>query len=122
MGNSKFDSLTNEQKEKFEKFGEIYNDNELKLPSGNVYTFTKLNHKKRLKVFARFQSLERQGMMFFDSPDFEVVERIIEDCVLVDGMQLSKKQNHWDEHTADFLTFYTYAMGAISYPFLQGGS
>lgn len=105
-----------------EQIKQAYDDNEATLPSGNTYEFTKLNHKKRLKVFTRFQLLEELGMMFFDSPDFEIVSKIIEDSVLFNGMQISKLPNHWEENPQDFFLFYNTAMGVISYPFLQGKS
>lgn len=107
--------------EQINKFKEIYEDKELKLPSGNVYKFTELNHKKRLKVFTRFQSLQKLELMFFDSNEFEIVQNIIDNCVVFDGMQLSKLPNHWDKNTSEMITFYTHAMGAISYPFFAGG-
>lgn len=112
--------MTDNQDLSLDKFKEIYEDGEMTLPSGVTYQFTKLNHKQRLKVFTRFQSLESQGLMFFDSPEFEIIEKIIENSILVDKIQLSKLFNHWEDNASEFFTFYTNAMGAISYPFLSG--
>ena len=112
--------MDNEQSIDINKFKEIYEDGKLELPSGNIYVFTKLNHKQRLKVFTRFQDFESKGLMFFDpdSESFKVVEKIIEDHVVVNQLQLSKSPKHWEDNANEFFTFYTYAMGAISYPFL----
>jgi len=114
--------LKESQAQAREQIKQCFDDNEATLPSGNTYTFTKLNHKRRLKVFTRFQLLEKHELMFFDSPDFEVVEKIVEESVLFDGMQLSKLDGHWDRHPQDFFMFYKTAMGVISYPFLSGAN
>lgn len=114
-------NLPAEQKEQIAKLKEIYNDGEVTLPSGNTYKFTELNYKKRLKIFTRFQALEEKGIVFFDSDDFEVAQNIIDQCTIFDKMQLSKLPNHWDSYTNEMLTFYTYAMGALSYPFFPDG-
>lgn len=116
------DALKAIQAEAREQIKQCFEENEVTLPSGNTYTFTKLNHKRRLKVFTRFQLLEEQELMFFDSPDFDVVEKIVEETVLFNGMQLSKLEGHWDTHPQDFFLFYKTAMGVISYPFLSGES
>jgi len=120
MTNTEKDESLSLQVEAREEIRKAFEDKAATLPSGNTYNFTTLTHKKRLKVFTRFQLLEEQGLMFFDSTDFEIVQGIIDDTVLFDGMQLSKLKDHWEENAHDFFLFYRTAMGVISYPFLHG--
>lgn len=121
MEEKAINNLPDDQKKQIAKLKEIYDDGEVTLPSGNTYKFTELNYKKRLKIFTRFQALEEKGVAFFDSDDFEVAQNIIDQCTVFDNMLLSKLPKHWDNYTNEMLTFYTYAMGALSYPFFPDG-
>lgn len=99
----------------------VYDDGEAEI-NGRTYQFLKMKHKKRRKVFAFFSRI--QGMIaandfsFMDSPDFEPVEAVIEDAVMIDNSLLSKLEDHWDRHPEDYIMFVITALGAISYPFL----
>lgn len=96
--------------------------------NGTEYTFTKFTHKERKKVFSFLTSVMNMQtgdyrMDFWDEPRFEAVEDLINSKVMVDGIQISKKPNFWDddEYAADYVVFMLLAMQVISYPFLQGG-
>jgi hypothetical protein len=96
--------------------------------NGTAYTFTKFTHKERKKVFAFLSSVNNPStgavrMDFWDEPRFEAIEELINSKVMVDGVQISKKPNFWDneEYAADYVAFMLLAMQVISYPFIQGG-
>lgn len=100
----------------------VFEDEEAEI-NGRVYQFTKTNHKKRRKVFAFYTKigsrLQSGDMSFLDSPEFEPVEKVINDIVMVDGELLSRKTDHWDEYPEDYITFIGTALGVISYPFMR---
>lgn len=92
--------------------------------NGRDYVITPINHIRRRKVFAYFTHIQndlmRQDMWFLDSPDWREVEKIIEDHVTYDDIQISKRSNHWEEFPEDYILFVQTMMGALSYPFLSG--
>ncbi len=94
--------------------------------NGREYHITKLNHKKRRKVFAFFTSvqdqLQRGNMAFLDSDEWAEVEKVIENVVMFEGDLLSKRPDHWEQYPQDYLIFVSTMLGAISYPFLSGMS
>jgi len=104
----------------------VHDDQAATLPSGREYTLTKMTHKQRRRVFAFFTRNQRQirigDFSFLDSSEFEPVEKVIMDTVLFEGAQISKLPNIWDDQPEDYVIFITTMLGAISYPFLQGGS
>jgi len=104
----------------------VYDDQSATLPSGREYTLTKMTHKQRRRVFAFFTKNQRDirnGVYsFLDSAEFEPVEKVIMDTVLFEGTQISKLPNIWDEQPEDYVIFITTMLGALSYPFLKGGS
>ena len=104
----------------------VHDDQSATLPSGREYTLTKMTHKQRRRVFAFFTKKQREiqngDFSFLDSAEFEPVEKVIMDTVLFEGAQISKLPNIWDEQPEDYVIFITTMLGAISYPFLGGGS
>ena len=91
--------------------------------NGRDYTFTKMVHKQRRKVFAFFTKVQdmmtRGDMSFLDWDEFERVEAVIASVVLFNDSALSKLDTHWDNYAEDYVPFITTAMGVISYPFLS---
>ena len=92
--------------------------------NGRTYQFVKMTHKKRRRVFAYYThvkaSVQVGDLWFLDSPEFETVEEAINEAVMFDGSLLSKiSEKHWDEYPEDYMTFFSTAMGVISYPFLS---
>ena len=104
----------------------VHDDQSATLPSGREYKLTKMTHKQRRRVFAFFTKKQREiqngDFSFLDSAEFEPVEKVIMDTVLFEDAQLSKSPNHWEEYPEDYVIFITTMLGAISYPFLGGGS
>jgi hypothetical protein len=104
----------------------VYDDQSATLPSGREYTLTKMTHKQRRRVFAFFtrnqRDIQNGVYSFLDSAEFEPVEKVIMDTVLFEGTQISKLPNIWDEQPEDYVIFITTMLGALSYPFLKGGS
>lgn len=106
-----------------DKLKEVYEDGAAEI-NGRTYEFGKMVHKQRRKIFSFFtfaqHDLERGDFSFLDSERFEAIEKIISGVVLYDGMQLSKRPDHWEEFPEDYIIFTTTALGVISYPFLRG--
>jgi len=104
----------------------VYDEQSATLPSGREYTLTKMTHKQRRRVFAFFTQKQKEiqngDFSFLDSAEFEPVEKVIMDTVLFEGAQISKLPNIWEEQPEDYVIFITTMLGAISYPFLRGGS
>lgn len=102
----------------------IFEDGEAELPSGRVYTFSRMVHKERRRVFAFYtsiqESIHRRDFSFLESDAFAAVERVIENRVLFEGSALAKRDAHWEEYPDDYITLITTALGVISYPFLSG--
>lgn len=99
----------------------IFEDGEAEI-NGRVYTFNKMQHKQRRKVFAFYSRVaprvQDNDYSFLDAPDFEPVEKVISDVVTFDGSLLSRLgDTHWDEHPDDYLTFIAIALQVISFPF-----
>lgn len=98
-------------------------DNTLTL-SGVKYKFQRFRHKERVKVFGFMTSiapaLERGNFDFLSSETFEKVESIIANNVTVNGVQLAKLVDHWEENESNYIPFVTVALQFISYPLLSG--
>jgi hypothetical protein len=92
--------------------------------NGREYKITNVNHKKRRKVFSYFthiqEAVQRGDFLFLDSPEWESVEKVINNIVTVDGNLLDKVPDHWEKYPQDYLLFVQTMLGAISYPFLAG--
>ena len=88
------------------------------------FNFTKMTHRKRLKVFSFFTSIqadaEKSQLTFMGSDEFEAIEQIINEHVTVDGALISKTPMFWDDHAQDYMKFIMVAFGVISYPFMSG--
>ncbi len=85
------------------------------------YTFTKMVHEQRRKIFAYYTSItaqiQVQNFSFLDTPEFQRIEKIILERVTLDDMQLSKIEGHFENHPEDYVIFICTALGVISFPF-----
>lgn len=92
--------------------------------NGRDYKFEVMTHKTRRKVFAFYtkvsQELKAGNFSFLDSNEWDAIESLICEFVTFDGVQLSKRADHWDKFAADYLKFISTALPVISYPFLDG--
>lgn len=89
---------------------------------GRDYTFLKMTHKKRRKVFAFYSTVavkvQNKDMSFLDSPEFEAVEQVVNESVSYNDALLSiLGDSHWDKYPGDYVTFVMIALQVISYPF-----
>lgn len=88
------------------------------------YKFTPFTHTQRRRVFAFYssigQAIGKADFSFLTTQEFAKVEKIIEERVLFEDMQLEKLDKHWEKYPQDYITFICAALGAISYPFLSG--
>lgn len=97
--------------------------------NGTLYEFTKFTHAERLKVFSFYSGLVKNHatgevrMDFWDDPAFHVVQKLIDSKILVEGVQVSKREAYWDqdENVDDFVPYILTALQVITYPFLRGG-
>lgn len=95
---------------------------------GTSYTYSKFTHAERLKVFSFYSSLIKNQatgevrMDFWDEPAFHQVQKLIDSKVLVDGVQISKRDAYWEqeENMDDFLPLMLLSLQVITYPFLRG--
>ncbi|MBE0469596.1 MAG: hypothetical protein IBX55_08850 [Methyloprofundus sp.] len=92
--------------------------------NGRKYEITKTPHRDRQVVFAFYSEIQKKcggGFEFLSWPTYPAIERILCDRLTFEGVQISKRKNHWDDYPEDFLQFVQIAMGVISYPFVRGG-
>jgi hypothetical protein len=105
------------------KIKEVYDDKEA-IINGRVYKFLKTNHKKRLRVFSHFTSIQDElvnnNMEFLGRDSWELIENTIMGVVSYEDEALSKRADHWEEFPGDYILFITMALSVISYPFLAG--
>lgn len=92
--------------------------------NGRSYVLTKTVHKKRRKIFGFYTKHQKQivasDYSFLDTPEFEVVEEIINNMVTFNGSLISRLPNHWEDYPEDYVWFVVTMLGSISYPFLRG--
>lgn len=103
----------------------VYDDGKAEI-NGTDYIFGKVNHKIRRKVYAFYtgiaQEVQGGNFAFLDRPDYQAIENVIGDNILVDGSQISKIAGYWDDHPEDYLKLITTSMAVFSYPFLRGNA
>ena len=87
------------------------------------YKITKLSHQFRLEVVALYSQIEAQLTMgnygFFVNEDFKKIMKKIDEKILFDDIQISKKPNHFEEFAEDYLDYVALSMKVISYPFYK---
>lgn len=113
--------------ESLEQIKAVYADNEAEI-NGTVYSYAKFTHPERLKVFAFYTSLVKDHkigdvrMDFWDDPQYHKIQQLIESKVLVDGMQISKIKDFWEqeENMDDYIPLMMTSLQVICYPFLRG--
>ena len=123
MAEIKTDANNEERNEALEQIKAVYDDKEAEI-NGRKYLFTKVTHQKRLPVFSYFTSIQNKlnagDFSFFAEKEWGGIQRIIDNVVMYEGDLLGKLPEHWENYPEDFITFYSVAMGVMSYPFLPG--
>jgi len=111
-----------EQNKAMELIKAVYDDGFAEI-NGREYELTKTTHKKRRKVFAFYSRvtplIEKRDFSFLDWPEWETLEDVIGGIVLHDGVQLSKRPDHWDQFPGDYLQFISVILPVLAYPFLS---
>jgi hypothetical protein len=106
-----------------EQIKAVYDDQKAEI-NGREYEFKSFTHKQRRKVYAYYTSIvheiENDSMAFLGTDAWESIEELICNHVVYDGVQLSKREDHWDRYAGDYILFIMTAMPVISYPFLAG--
>lgn len=117
--------MTAQQKKALEMVKAVVDDG-IATINGTDYEFTKTTHKKRRKVFAFFTKVAAQlqagNYSFLDSDEWDAVEALLCEIVTVEGVQLSKRADYWENHESDYLPFVTTALPVVCYPFLKGSA
>ena len=92
--------------------------------NGRRYEFGQITHLQRRPVFSYWSHIqrivERGDFSFMEDPAFAGIEKILSDVITYDGMQISKRKNHWDEFPQDYVNWCVSGMAVLSYPFLSG--
>ena len=114
---------TKEEQEKgLAQIKAVYDDGKADI-NGREYVFAKMVHKDRRKVFAFYtkiqHDLQRNNFWWLESPEWQEVEKVIENNVTFNGDALSRIDQHWDKYPQDYLLFIPVALGVISYPFMS---
>jgi len=91
--------------------------------NGRRYELSKMTHQFRVEVLAIFSQIEpallvgNYGFMLDDA--FKKIMQKIEDRVLYEGVQISKRPKHWEEFEEDYIDFVNLSMKVITYPFYK---
>lgn len=87
--------------------------------NGREYHISIFTHKKRVKVWAYFTSvnvlIENGNYSFMDSNKFNEIEAIIFENTTFEKGKLSAK--HFEKYPLDYVKYITTMMGVITYPF-----
>lgn len=116
--------MSNEaQKKALEMIKAVFDDG-IATINGTDYEFSKTSHKIRRKVFAFYtkhaERLQKKDFSFLDTDEWDLIEKLLNDLVMVDGVQISKRNDYWDNKPDDYLQFVATTMPVICYPFLRG--
>ena len=91
--------------------------------NGRRYEISKLSHQFRIEVLAIYSQIEASLTIgnygFLLNEDFKKVMKKIDDRILFDGMQISKRKEHFEEYAEDYLDYVALSMKVISYPFYK---
>lgn len=100
----------------------VYEDGEAEI-NGRRYTFHKMQHVERRKVFAFQTSVQHQmragDFGFLDSPVYAAVEQVMWNSVSFQGELISKRRDHWEEFPEDYMQLVSVSLGVMSYPFIR---
>ena len=84
-----------------------------------VYVMLPVPHAQALKVMGYAQRSENGSMMVGDN-DWMAMESLLTKYFSVDGSILAKFSGHFEKYPEDYMTFVSYAIGVITYPFMRG--
>jgi len=112
-----------EQREEVIKQLEEWNKNGFFEVNGRKYVLSKMTHQFRVEVLAIYSEIEilllSGNYSFMIEDNFKKIIKKIEDRVLFDGMQISKRPQHWEEYEEDYIDFVTLSMKVICFPFYK---
>lgn len=117
--------LTNDEKRMLDDMAKpsrllkAINDDKFAEINGRKYDISIFTHKKRVKVWAYFTSvnvlIENGNYSFMDSDKFNEIEAIIFENTIFENCKLTTK--HFEKYPLDYVKYITTMMGAITYPF-----
>jgi hypothetical protein len=117
-------ALTNEEKIHLDKSQEpayllkLVYENKYAVINGRKYKISTFTHKKRLKVFAYFTSvnvlIESHNYSFMDSDKFDEIETLIFENTTFENCKLTAK--HFEKYEFDHVKYIVNMLGGISYP------
>lgn len=84
-----------------------------------TYKMLRVPYRNALKVIGAAQQIERGTIVIGDAGWVEM-EKELSRHFMLDNSIISKLPDHFQEHPEDYMTFITYAIGMITYPFMKG--
>lgn len=99
-----------------DKIKEILDDRFFEL-EGVRYDLLVVPRKTALKIVGISQMIAEKQCMIGDDKWFELEELIFK-VFSVDNDMLIKKTDHFEKHSKNYMTFMSYAISVIAYPFV----
>lgn len=87
--------------------------------NGREYKMLHIPHQSALKVIGFAQRIEK-GEIYTGDAGWMELENTLRKYFSVDGDILIKTPKHFEDYPEDYMTFITYAVGVISFPFTKG--
>lgn len=96
-----------------------YEDKEVTI-HGVTYKMLDLTNQQAFDIIGASQELAASGAIL-NSSSWKKLESRLFNAFMIDSSMLSKLPKHFEEHRANYLTFFNYAVAMVSYPFQSGG-
>ena len=98
-------------------------ENSAFIVNDNEYKIAKLSHQFRLEVVAIYSQIEAHLTMgnygFLMNKEFKDVMKKVDEKILFDGVQISKREKHFEDYAEDYLDYVAISLKVISYPFYK---
>lgn len=108
------------QREAILKQLEEWHNDSLFVINDREYKISKLSHQFRLEVISIYSQIEPQiltgNYSFLQRDDFKKIIKKVDDKILFEDLQLSKRQNHFEEYPEDYLDYVAISLKVICYP------
>ena len=114
--------MEEQRKQIIEQLEEWYKNGYFEV-NGREYKLSKMTHQFRVEVLAVYSEIEPMLLSgnygFMTEDKFKRIIKKIEDKILFDGMQISKRPQHWEDYEEDYLDFVALSMKIICFPFYK---
>ena len=107
-------------KKMLQEIEDVVNDDNKATINGRTYQLSVMTHKQRLPFLQYYQDIQPQANgISKKSMDFETVENMLSNVVLVDGALLKNVPTHFDKFPGDYMAYVNTMLMVICFPFLQ---